>query len=410
MGFAVREEGRARKLRGSIQDITDRIQAQNEQRLLQDQLLQSQKLDSIGRLAGGVAHDFNNMLGVILGHADLALMRLEEGHPVQRDIQEMRKAADRSAGLTRQLLAFARQQPVAPKVLDLNETIAGMLKMLGRLIGENITLAWIHKTGLWHVRIDPSQVDQILANLAVNARDAIGGTGKVTISLDNVTLEDPAGSQFLRLTVRDDGCGMDPQTLDHVFEPFFTTKAQGQGTGLGLATVYGIVKQNDGFITVDSAPGKGSTFAIHLPRHAEAMERPADPDTLALQGHGETVLLLEDEAANLQVFEEMLTLLGYTVLACGNPLQALERIRSHPGGIDLLVSDMVMPTMNGREFLAEARTLRPGILHLFMSGYTADLIAPRGVLEEDLHFLPKPFTCQELASKIRALLPAREYS
>ncbi len=261
------------------EDITEKLS-------LESQLRQAQKMESVGRLAGGVAHDFNNMLGVIIGHTELALEQMDPAQPLFTSMQEIRKAALRSADLTRQLLAFARKQTVAPKVLDLNETVEGMLKMLRRLIGEDIDLVWLPDSDLWPVKMDPSQIDQILANLCVNARDAIEGVGKITIETHKVTFDeaycaDHSGfipGDFVMLAVSDDGQGMDKETLDKIFEPFFTTKGIGKGTGLGLATVYGIVKQNNGFINVYSEPGQGTTFKIYLPRHAaetEQMERKA---------------------------------------------------------------------------------------------------------------------------------------
>ena len=261
-------------LQATIRDITERKRAEEEREQLHAQLLQAQKMESVGRLAGGVAHDFNNMLGVIIGNAELAMLEVDPDKPVYQNLQHIFKTAQRSAGLVRQLLGFARKQTVSPKVLDLNDTVSGMLKMLRRLIGEDIDLVWISGHGLWAVKIDPSQIDQILANLMVNARDAIAGVGKVTIETENVVFDEAYCEQntgfvpgeYVMLAVSDTGCGMDKEILEHLFEPFFTTKEVGKGTGLGLATVYGIVKQNDGFIHVYSEPGKGATFKIFIPR------------------------------------------------------------------------------------------------------------------------------------------------
>jgi PAS domain S-box-containing protein len=394
-------------------DITERKRAEEERTRLQEQLLQSQKMESVGRLAGGVAHDFNNMLGVILGHADMAMEQLDPLAPLYGDLREIRKAAERSSELTRQLLAFARKQTVSLRVLDLNETLAGMLRMLQRLIGEDIQLVLQPGEGLWRVRMDPSQVDQILANLSVNARDAISGVGKVAIETGNVTLKEGNRAElpgvvpgdYVLLAVSDDGCGMSREILDKLFEPFFTTKAAGKGTGLGLATVYGIVKQNDGFIQVRSAPGEGTTFRIYLPRYVDSGgqgsgERVAEP---VVRGH-ETVLVVEDERALLDLSRRMLEKLGYRVLAAGSPGEAMELAEQHSGEIHLLMTDVVMPDMNGRDLARNLLSLYPNLKRLFMSGYTADVIARHGVLDEGVHFIQKPFSKQELAARVRAAL------
>jgi PAS domain S-box-containing protein len=259
----------------SVRDISERKRAEEAKMKLEDQLQQARKMEAIGQLAGGVAHDFNNMLGVILGHAEMAMEQLDPAQPLHKDLEEIRKAATRSADITRQLLAFARKQTVTPKVIDLNDTIEGMLKMLRRLIGENIDLTWLPGKGLWPVKVDPSQIDQILANLCVNARAAIAGGGKLTVETGNSTFDEEhcnthtgfLSGEYVRIVVSDNGSGMDKETLAHIFEPFFTTKGVGEGTGLGLATVYGAIKQNSGFINAASEPGKGTTFTIYLPRY-----------------------------------------------------------------------------------------------------------------------------------------------
>ena len=384
-----------------------------EQLRLTGQLQQSQKMDSIGRLAGGVAHDFNNMLGVILGHAEIAMDQAGPENPLRADLLEIRKAAQRSADLTRQLLAFARKQIVAPKVLDLNETVEGMLKMLRRLIGENIDLAWRPGRHLWPVKVDPSQIDQILANLCVNARDAIAGVGQVAIETDTVTL-DPARAaeqpgaapgDYVRIVFRDTGAGMDPETLSHIFEPFFTTKQLGEGTGLGLSTVYGIVQQNNGFIQVQSVPGQGTTFQIHLPRHGDKADPlPQKEPAAPTPGGHETLLLVEDEPAILNSTAQTLETLGYAVWKAGSSAEAL-RLAGEPGQkIHLLVTDVVMPDMNGRDLARKIQALRPEIKCLFMSGYTADIIARNGVLDGGVYFIQKPFSKQTLAVQIREVL------
>ncbi len=391
-----------------------RQRVERERERLQAQLMQAQKMESVGRLAGGVAHDFNNMLNVILGHAEFALEGIDPSDPLHAHLHAIRKAAERSANLTRQLLAFARKQTVVPKVLDLNDTVEGMLRMLRRLIGEDIELVWLPGTNLWPVKVDPGQIDQILVNLCVNARDAISGPGRVTIETRTRTFDssDCGGNpecipgQYAQLTVVDDGCGMDAETRAHLFEPFFTTKEVGQGTGLGLATVYGIVRQNQGFINVYSEPGRGTVFNVYLPRHAAegvaeaAPQLPAGPP---LQGC-ETVLLVEDEPSILEIGTIMLRRLGYTVLPAAGPREALDLARRHEGEIHLLITDVIMPEMNGRELTDRILELHPRAKRLFMSGYTADAIAHHGVLDEGVHFLQKPFSLQDLAVHVRKAL------
>ncbi|MDO8836343.1 MAG: PAS domain S-box protein [Vicinamibacterales bacterium] len=399
----------------NIRDITVRRKAEADQATLEAQLQQAQKMESVGRLAGGVAHDFNNMLGVILGHVDLALEQVDPARSLHADLQKIRKAAMRSANLTRQLLAFARKQTVTPKVLDVNTTVASMLEMLKRLIGENIDLTWRPAADVWAIEADPSQIDQILANLCVNARDAISGVGKLTIETGNSTIDEHycaihAGcvpGEYVRFAVSDTGCGMDKETQAHLFEPFFTTKPTGEGTGLGLAMVYGAVKQNRGFINVYSEPNHGTTFTVYLPRHlGPAVQVQADGAAKpALRGH-ETILLVEDEPLILTLTTRMLELRGYTVLAAGTPGQAMRVTREHVGGIHLLITDVVMPEMNGRVLAKNLLLLYPSLKRLFMSGYTADVIAHHGVLEEGVQFLQKPFSAEDLAAKVRDVLDA----
>jgi two-component system, cell cycle sensor histidine kinase and response regulator CckA len=396
-----------------IRDITERKKSEEEREKLQAQLHQAQKMEYVGRLAGGVAHDFNNMLGVILGHLDMIMDEVDPAQPLFSELKEIRQAADRSTDLTRQLLAFARKQIVSPKVLDLNETVEGMLKMLRRLIGEDIDLAWLPETGLWPVMMDPGQVDQILANLCVNARDAIEGVGKITIETANATFDseycaknlDCVPGNYVMIGLSDNGCGMDMETQDKIFEPYFTTKELGRGTGLGLSTIYGIVRQNSGFINVYSEPGKGTTFKIFLPYHPgkdEPMEEKS-PEAILTRG-GETILLAEDDAAILKVTTMMLERQGYTVLAASTPGEAIRMAEKHDGEIHLLVSDVIMPEMNGREVLKNISALWPNVKNLFMSGYTADVIARHGVLEEGVDFIQKPFSIMALAAKVREVL------
>ena len=380
---------------------------------MEDQLRQALKMESVGRLAGGVAHDFNNMLSVILGHAELALARITPGQPLRSDLQEIRKAAVRSAELTTQLLAFARKQTIAPRILDLNEAVATLLPMLRRLIGEDIELSWQPADAPCPARIDPSQLDQILANLVVNARDAITGVGKIVIEtaladFDRHDCEHRAGflpGAYVMLAISDDGTGMDRQTQAHIFEPFFTTKSQGKGTGLGLSTVYGIVKQNQGFINVYSEPGTGSTFRIYLPRQAADLIGPAPATAARAPAVDEaTILLVEDEPTLLLLARRQLETIGHNVLAAPTPRAALELARAHAGPIDLLLTDVVMPEMSGRDLWQRLSALRPDVKCLFMSGYTANIIAHHGVLDEGVHFLQKPFTVQELAAKLQETL------
>ncbi len=397
----------------SVRDITAHKEAEEDNNKLQLQLTQAQKMETVGRLAGGVAHDFNNMLSVILGHTELALSRMDTSQPLFANLQEISRAAKRSADLTRQLLAFARKQTVAPKVINLNDTVEGMLKMLLRLIGEDIDLTWLPGENVGPIKIDPSQIDQMLANLCVNARDAIADTGKVTILTGNAAFDeayctthlDFMPGDYVMLTVSDNGCGMDSETLSHLFEPFFTTKEMGKGTGLGLATVYGIVKQNNGFINVTSTPDLGATFCIYLPRHTAGDERMVGSEAVKpeVPGH-ETILLVEDEQMILDVTSAMLDLQGYNVLTALTPGEALRLAQEHGNHISLLMTDVVMPEMNGRDLAKNLMAISPNLKRLFMSGYTADVIAHHGVLDEGVFFIQKPFTMKDLAAKIREVL------
>lgn len=407
------EAGRPAKINGVIWDITAHKQAEAEHEKLQAQFLQAQKMESVGRLAGGVAHDFNNMLTAILGYTELAMQGSIPGSNLDKDLKEIKSAADRSADITHQLLAFARKQIIAPKALEMNHTVESLLKMLRRMIGEDIDLAWKPGANLWLTYLDSAQINQILANLCVNARDAIAGVGKVTIETSNVILDEAycAGrrgfipGEYVALNVSDDGCGMGPDIREHLFEPFFTTKNEGQGTGLGLATVYGIVKQNHGFINVYSEPGHGTTFKIFFPRFLGNMEKDtANAASEIAASCGETVLLVEDEARILNMGETMLRRLGYKVLTAGTPDEAIYVAENHAEQLHLLITDVVMPEMNGRDLAEHITVLKPGIKRLFMSGYTANAIAHHGVLEEGVQFLPKPFTMQDLAQKVREAL------
>jgi signal transduction histidine kinase/ActR/RegA family two-component response regulator len=397
----------------TLAEVTERIRAEEEKDKLEAQLQLAQKMESVGRLAGGIAHDFNNLLTVILGHAQLGIMKTDPSQPIFVNLEEIHKAGERSADLTRQLLAFARKQTVVTAVLDLNKTVTGMLNMLQRLIGEDIELTWMPAADLWPVNMDPSQIDQILVNLCVNARDAISGVGKITIETGNIVCNDSycdhhsgfVPGEYVLLVVSDDGCGMDKETLGQIFEPFFTTKGIGEGTGLGLATVYGIVKQNNGFIYVYSETNHGTTFNIYLPRHdvASGLMHAEGAEVLAVGGP-ETILLVEDEQAILEMTTTMLKMQGYTVLPANTPDAAIHMAEEHNGEIHLLVTDVIMPRMNGHDLAEKLLPYYPDIKHLFMSGYTANVIAHNGMLEVGVNFIQKPFSMQDLATKLREVL------
>lgn len=395
-------------------DVTERKRAEQERENLQAQLLQSQKMESVGRLAGGVAHDFNNMLMVILGHVEFVLESTDDGNPMYADLLEVYSAARRSADLTRQLLTFARRQTITPKVLNLNETISTVLKLFKRLIGEAIELDWQPDSDLWAVRVDPSQFDQILANLCVNARDAISGVGRIAIKTRNTSIDkqyclrnvNAVPGDYVCLSIADNGCGMDQETLQHLFEPFYTTKGVGEGTGLGLATVYGVVQQNKGFIEVETKLGQSTTFRVYLPRYLDEEEGASQLEssgTATERGH-ETILLVEDEALILKLVTMMLERQGYTVVAANTPGEAMRLAQEHQGDIQLLITDVIMPEMNGRVLTKKMLSLYPNLRSLFVSGYTADVIADYGVLEEGINFLQKPFSMDELAAKVREVL------
>jgi len=412
-GLGKIEDGSGVWVVGTIQDITDRKREEEEKKKLQLELAQAQKMESIGRLAGGIAHDFNNMLQAILTNTGLVLEELPPDSPLRGNLDEVMQCSRHSADLTRQLLAFARKQTIAPKVLDLNDTVKGMIKMLRRLIGEGIQLGWFPGPDLWKVNMDPGQIDQILANLCVNARDAINNVGKVIIETKNVTVDDTyvAGhpdalpGEYVLLTVSDNGCGMDRDALNHLFEPFFTTKGIGKGTGLGLATVYGIVDQNHGFINVYSEPNRGTTFKVYLPRYVGKSEKnQIKPPKQAINRGHETVLLVEDSLSILQSGKQLLESLGYNVLAANTPNEAIRLAKEHAGNIQLLITDVIMPEMNGRELSLKIFEYFPKIKCLYMSGYTANVIAHHGILNEGLNFIQKPFTNDVMAQKIRDLL------
>lgn len=389
-----------------IHDIT-------EQKRLENQLRQSQKMESIGRLAGGIAHDYNNILTVILNYCELALMELDPSSELAGYIKEIKKAGERSNEITSQLLAFARKQSSNPKVLDLNNSIDEMISMLQRLIGESIELIWLPDSGVCPVKMDPSQLHQILPNLCINARDAIGDSGKITIETNCVSIDESYAKtnpgflpgEFAMLAVSDNGCGMDKSTVENIFEPFFTTKGAGEGTGLGLSTVYGIVKQNGGFVNVYSEIGEGTTFKIYLKCESGMVEKTEEIQKAApSESKGETVLIVEDEEAILKIAEKMLETLGYNLLTSNNPLEALQIAEEYSGDIDIVVTDVVMPDMDGKKMSDKITKLHPSAKVLFMSGYTSNVIGQHGLFEDNVNFIQKPFKMNDLEMKIREIL------
>ena len=408
-GFPIRDDaGRLTHYAGVAQDITER-------RRLEGQFRQAQKMEAVGRLAGGVAHDFNNLLTIINGYSELALERLHPDDPLRSSIEEITKAGGQAASLTRQLLAFSRQQVLAPRVLDLNALVADVEKMLRRLIGEDIDLVMVPGAELGRVKADPGQIEQILVNLAVNARDAMPEGGKLVIETANVEIDDAYArshpvvtpGRYVMLAMSDTGTGMDAATQAHIFEPFFTTKEHGKGTGLGLSTVYGIVKQSGGFVWVYSEPGLGSTFKIYLPLVEDAAESVPGPEARELPfGGSETILLVEDEEAVRTLASRILQERGYRVLESASPDDALQIAEHHQEPIALLLTDVVLPKMSGRKIAEHLTLLRPSMKVLYMSGYTDDAIVRSGVLEANTAFLQKPFTPSGLARKVREVLDA----
>ena len=396
-----------------IHDISERKRAEAEQEKLRGQLAQAQKMESVGLLAGGVAHDFNNALGVVLGYAEMALDKVDRTSPVYEALREIHGAAERSAEITRQLLAFARQQTIQPRALSINAAVDGIRTMLGRLIGEDIDLRWQPGPDPWPVWMDPGQLDQVLVNLCVNARDAITGVGTIHIATDNRTVDEVAGAalpgcrpgDYAVLTVRDNGSGMDPETCGRIFEPFFTTKELGKGTGLGLAIVYGIVTQNHGCIAVDSAPGAGTTFRVYLPRHTgDTVPVVEEQPVAAVSRQGETVLVVEDDPFIRKLARQMLGELGYTGLEAASSTEALALAERHGAAIRVLLTDVIMPEMNGRDLAARVAQLCPDIRTVFMSGYAAGIVSAGGVLEPGFSFLQKPFSVRALAAALRQAL------
>jgi PAS domain S-box-containing protein len=397
----------------SLFDITKRKQEEAYRERLQAQLLQSQKLEAVGSLAGGIAHDFNNMLSIIMGYSEMAILQTEATSKVNENLFKILDAAKRSANLTRQLLGFARKQMIQPVVLDLNKSIENILEMLRRLIGENIDLIWFPCPKLCTVMMDPSQLDQVLLNLCVNSKDAITNVGKITIELSIKPLDESLPeseteikySEYVCLTVIDTGCGMNEETQRHIFEPFFTTKELGHGTGMGLATVYGIVKQNQGFIRLSSILDKGTTFKIFFPRYSDKVSDERISTTAVVgKSKKETILIVEDDLSILQLMKAMLETFDYVVFETTNPVQALEIAHKYKKEIDLLLTDMIMPGMNGRDLAEKVLAIQPDIKILFMSGYAHSILSAKDKDGHKINFIQKPFSMKDMALKIREVL------
>ena len=406
-------------IRSTLEDITERRRAEEVLRKSEEQLRQWQKVEAIGRLAGGVAHDFNNLLMTIKGCSELLLGEFDEHDLRREEVEEIRKAAERATSLTRQLLAFGRRQVLLPQVLNLNDIVENMNRMLSRLIGEDIQLLTVLGPDLWPVKVDPGQIEQVLMNLAVNGRDAMPRGGKLTIETANKELDEDYARRhvavkpgaYVLLAVSDNGCGMDKETQSHLFEPFFTTKEQGKGTGLGLSTVYGIIKQSGGNIWVYSELGQGTSFKIYLPTVEEEVET---YKTAALfsppPGGTETILLVEDEEAVRTMISKVLQSGGYTVLEAQHGVEALRVCKKHSGPIHLMISDVVMPQMSGRELAGRLALRRPEMRVLYISGYPDNAIVHHGVLETGTAFLQKPFTLNALEYKVREVLDGQQQS
>ncbi len=406
------DDGKPGMIVGVSYDITGRKQVEADRKQLQEQLHRSQKLEAIGRLAGGVAHDFNNVLTVIAGNAALTLSQLGDDHAVRAPVQQIENASERAADLTRQLLAFSRKQIIEPKVIDFGDLIEGLHRMLLRLIGEDVILRSIPQDLAARVRIDPTQAEQIVFNLAVNGRDAMPDGGELVIETTIVELDEAyceghpnaTPGDYVMLSVSDTGVGMSAETCSKIFEPFFTTKALGKGTGLGLATVYGVVEQNGGIIEVYSEPGLGTTFKVYFPRVFDKAEEILRPVYSEPVGGRETILVVEDAEMVRTLAERILDHYGYQVLVADSARDALQLAEQHDGPIDLLLTDVVMPHVSGRELAAQLTDVRPDIKVLFTSGYSQNIIARHGVLDEGLHLITKPYSLQSLASRVREVL------
>lgn len=399
---------------GKVSDVLSMVQDITERKQLEDQFRQAQRLEALGRLTGGVAHDFNNLLTVILGHCEMMMRKMEEETPLRKRLSVIRETGQRAAGLVRQLLAFSRKQVLNPRVLDLNKIVANTDKMLRRLIGEDIEIETILKPELWHVEADPGQMEQVVMNLATNARDAMPQGGKLTIETRNVELDETYAQKHAEVTpgpyvmfaMSDNGCGMDPETMLHIFEPFFTTKGIGKGTGLGLATIHGIVKQSGGHIWVYSELGEGTTFRVYFPKSQKAPGTEAEQEIVSTRemSGDETVLVVEDEAGVRRLVCDVLADNGYAVLEAADGKKALEKCGGHKGPIHLLVTDVVMPEMGGAELAKQMMEKHPDLKVLFTSGYTDDAIVHHGVLDKGVEFIEKPFTPASLSRKVREVL------
>ncbi|MCR4376316.1 MAG: PAS domain S-box protein [Acidobacteria bacterium] len=398
---------------GIVRDVTERKRADVDKAALEAQFQQAQKMESVGRLASGIAHDFNNLLTVINGMSELVLAQVSHDSRVQADVQEIAHAGERAARLTRQLLAFSRQQILEPRVLDVNTVVVGMESLLRRLLGEDIDLLVVPAPGLGHAKVDPGQIEQVISNLAVNARDAMPQGGRLTIETGNVTIAEASAAQrgeavppgsYVRLAVTDSGVGMDEDTRARIYEPFFTTKAPGKGTGLGLSTVYGIIKQSGGFIEVESEVGRGTSFKVYLPQVAKAVGTDRVGPTEVTHAGTETILIVEDDAGLRKLATRVLAPAGYHVLGAASGEEALGLLERHEGPVHLLLSDVVMPGMNGRQLAERLVPARPRMKVLFMSGYTDDTIVRHGVSDAEMPFLSKPFTSVALLQKVREVL------
>jgi CheY-like chemotaxis protein len=376
-------------------------------------------MQAVGELAGGVAHDFNNLLMVVKGHSQLLLDRLPDSSPLRPGAQQIERAADRAASLTRQLLAFSRKQVLQPRVLDMNEVVNGMIRMFSRVIGENIDMVFLPAADLSRVKADPGQIEQVLLNLVVNARDAMPSGGRLTIETSNIELDrryavthaSVEPGHYVMLSVSDTGCGMSEETQSRIFEPFFTTKGPGKGTGLGLATVYGVVKQSGGYIYVYSEVDRGTTFKIYLPQVIAELDKPAGEVAAPGRARGsETILFVEDEQSVRELVKQYLGAMGYSVLEASDGLEALKTAADHPEPIHILITDVVMPHLSGPDLATQLGTSRPGLKVLFISGYTDDTVFRHGVLEGGVAFLQKPFNLKALANKIREVLDGQPVS